>query len=216
MATTSSARPKLQGCVIVIDDDPEILAALATLLAMEDHVCMTFPSALAFLEAVERKSFLPAHPCCVLCDVKMPELDGLELQRHLARFQTIPVLLMSGASGAHEVVDAFRAGAVDFLIKPFTAETLLQAVARALQYSDALHHQHKRQDQLAVRIATMTKREREVARHVAKGLSNQAIADELGIALRTVKLHRQRAMEKLGIVGTADLVRIVDETGLLP
>ena len=210
----ASSTEQLRGCVIIIDDDQEILAALASLLDMEGHVCMTFPSALAFLEAVERASFPPMHPCCVVCDVKMPELDGLELQRRLARFQNMPMLLMSGASGAPEAVDAFRAGAVDFLIKPFAAETLLQSVARALQYSAELHHQHKRQDRLAALIAAMTPREREVARLVAKGLTNQAIADELGIALRTVKLHRQRAMEKLGIAGTADLVRIVDETGL--
>jgi FixJ family two-component response regulator len=144
----------------------------------------------------------------------MPELDGLELQSRLTELVDAPLLLMSGASGAREAASAFRAGALDFLVKPIDADTLLIAVAKALATSTARQTQRGRQAELALRIATLTDRERDIARRVAQGQTNPAIAEQLGIALRTVKLHRQRALEKVGASGTADLVRIADEGNL--
>ena len=203
-----------RGRIVLIDDDAEILGALAALLDLEGYACETYPSALSYLNmrAFNRPQF--AGPNCVLCDVKMPGVDGLELQRRLAALDDTPLLLMSGASGAAEAVSAFRAGALDFLIKPVEAETLLPAVAKALLVSTERGRQRERSSGLAQRIASLTRRERDVMRCVARGEINRDIAQQLGIALRTVKLHRQRGMEKLGISTVADLARLADEGGL--
>lgn len=202
------------GRVVVIDDDTEILSALAALIEMEGYACETYASAPAYLQVLTyNRPFFPG-PCCVLCDVKMPELDGLDLQNRLAALNDTPLLMMSGASGAQEAVSAFRAGALDFLIKPIDAEILLAALAKALALSAERNMQSIRRSTLAERIASLTKRERDIARRVADGQTNPQIAEELGIALRTVKLHRQRAMEKIGAGGTTDLVRLADEGGL--
>ncbi len=208
------AKRSIRGRVVVIDDDVEILAALAALLALENYSCETYASALAYLE-VHGKQY-PGNfvPSCVLCDVKMPEVDGLELQSRLSALDDTPLLLMSGVSGAPEAVSAFRAGALDFLIKPLDADILLNAVLKALAVSAERQRLKERKLNLAGRIATLTKRELEIARKVALGQTNPSIAQELGIALRTVKLYRQRAMEKMGAKVTADLVRLADEGGL--
>lgn len=200
-----------RGRVVVIDDEADILAALATLIELEGYACETYGSAPAYLNVLNYNRPCFPGPCCVLCDVKMPELDGLELQSRLAQLDDTPFLLMSGASGAHEAASAFRAGAVDFLIKPIDADTLLDALAKALRIGAERQLRRGRQSALAARIASLTERERDIARRVASGQTNPAIAAELGIALRTVKLHRQRAMEKVGAGGTAELVRIADE-----
>jgi two-component system response regulator FixJ len=118
---------------------------------------------------------------------------------------------MSGASGAPEAASAFRAGVVDFLIKPLDADVLLAAVDKALKLSDQRQRVRAQQDRLAARLASLTDRENEIGRLVALGMTNAAIGEMLGIALRTVKLHRQRVMEKMGAASTADLVRIALE-----
>ncbi len=203
-----------RGRVVVIDDDPEILAALAALIELEGYACETYVSALDYLRVLTYNRPHFDGPSCVLCDVKMPELDGLDLQSRLAALDDTPLLLMSGASGAHEAASAFRAGAMDFLIKPVDADDLLTALTKALVASTERQLRRERQRMLATRIASLTERERDIARRVAAGQTNPVIAVELGIALRTVKLHRQRAMEKIGAVGTADLVRLADAGGL--
>lgn len=208
------ARRCAHGRVVVIDDDPDILDAIGALMLLEGYACDTHASGHAYLDAIRCNPSDFPGPSCVLSDVTMPEMDGLALQRLLAELGNTPLLLMSGASGAREVASAFRAGAVDFLIKPVDAEVLLSAVARALQISTERQRLSHRQTALAARIASLTQREREVAHAVTQGLTNACIADELGIALRTVKLHRQHALEKLGIHNTAELVRLADECGL--
>ena len=203
-----------RGRIVLIDDDREILEALAALLDLEGYVCEMYSSALGYLQdlALHHQSF--PGPSCVLCDVKMPELGGLELQRRLAEFDDVPLLLMSGASGAQEAVSAFRAGALDFLIKPIEAVVLIAAVTKALAVSVEQRRLRERQVDLVLRIASLTRRESEVARLVAQGEINRDIGRQLGMALRTVKLHRQRAMEKLDVSRVVDLARLVDESGL--
>ena len=203
-----------RGRIIVIDDDTQILSALGALMDLEGYACETYSSALAYLRG--RSERLPhfAGPSCLLCDVKMPELDGLTLQQRLMEEDDTPLLLMSGASGAQEAASAFRAGAQDFLIKPIDADELLAAIAKALIVSTERHANYLRAANLSARIASLTAREREVARYVAQGLTNPAIAIKLGLALRTVKLYRQNATEKLAACTTAELVRIADEGGL--
>ena len=203
-----------RGRVVVVDDDDEILSALAALLELEGYACETYASAMDYLHMLNDNRPCFAGPCCVLCDVKMPELDGLQLQSNLTELNDTPLLRMSGASGAQEAVSAFRAGALDFLIKPIGAETLLRAFNKALLTSTERHLLGTRKSALATKIATLTDREREIARRAAEGQTNPSIADELGISLRTVKLHRQRATEKLGAESIVDLARIADEGSL--
>jgi two-component system, LuxR family, response regulator FixJ len=199
-----------RGLITVIDDDAEILAALHAIIELEGYACETYASALAYLHALEHGRGRFPGPRCLLCDVKLPELDGLELQRRLATLDDTPVLLMSGLSGAPEAVSAFRAGALDFLIKPLDDATLFAAVGKALAVSAERQHEQARRRDLAARLATLTEREREVARRVARGQRNQDIAATLGIALRTVKRHRQQAMHKLGAATLVDLVHLLD------
>lgn len=203
-----------RGRVVIIDDDAEILAAYAALIEMEGHACDTYLSALAYLQVLDANRAVFPGPCCVLCDVHMPELGGLELQRRLTELDDTPLLLVSGASGAREVGSAFRAGVQDFLVKPVDADDLLAAIRKAMQVSFERQRQGVRKAELDARSASLTAREREIARRVTRGQTNATIAHELGIALRTVKLHRQRAMEKVGATDTPSLVRIADEARL--
>jgi FixJ family two-component response regulator len=199
-----------RGRVVVIDDDSEILAAFSALLELSGYACETYLSAIDYLHVLNYNRPCFAGPSCVLCDVKLPDIDGLELQRRLAELGDIPIVLMSGLSGAEEAVCAFRAGALDFLIKPIDADQLLDAVQQALTISRKRQIVRQQRTRLAERTADLTEREREVARCVAQGQTNQAIASELRIALRTVKLYRQRAMKKIGAETIADFIRIVD------
>jgi FixJ family two-component response regulator len=201
-----------RGRIVVIDDDPEILAALRALFELEQYACETYDSALAYLrELADGPAPFPG-PCCLLCDVRLPELDGLELQRRLAGQDEIPMLLMSGSSGAPEAISAFRAGVMDFLIKPLDDESLLVAVANALAVSAERQQRRARRRELAARLAALTDREREVARRVVQGQRNLEIAAALGIGLRTVKRYRGHVMEKLRAETLVDLVRILDES----
>jgi FixJ family two-component response regulator len=204
----------LRGHIAVIDDDSEILFALSALLTLEGYACDTYTSAQAYLLGLNSNRPNFPGPRCVLSDIRMPGLDGLELQTRLANRDDTPLLLMSGASSVEDAVLAFRSGALDFLIKPIDAELLLQAIRKGLELSVQRQQWYLRQSDLSMRISQLTGRERDVARRVATGLTNPAIADELGIAVRTVKLHRQRAMEKLGAQSTAELVRIADAGSL--
>lgn len=202
------------GCVIVIDDDAEILAALKSLIEMEGYACETYNSAGAYLHILNSDTPCFPGPRCVLCDMKMPEIDGLELQTRLAELDGTPLIFMSGGSSTQDAISAFRGGALDFLIKPMDATALLSAVAKALRVNADRRQSTERKAVIATRISSLTERERSVARRVSQGQTNLSIASELGIALRTVKLHRQRAMEKVGVRRVADLVRVADEGGL--
>lgn len=204
----------LKGRVVVIDDDPTIVMALAALLELEGYACETHASAEAYLQVLNynRPSFSGPH--CVLSDLMMPGMNGLELQARLAALGDTPLLLMSGGSGVNEAVSGFRGGALDFLVKPIEADTLLAAVAHALDVSRERQRVQQRKSELAARKDSLTERELSVARLVAQGRINAEIAQDMGIALRTVKFHRQRVMEKLHAQTVADLVRIADEAGL--
>ena len=202
------------GRVVIIDDDSEVLAALAALLELKGYAVETYSSALAYLQVLTTNQAVFPGPSCVLCDVRMPEMDGLQFQHRMADFDHVPLLLMSGHSGAQEAVTGFQAGAHNFLIKPFGTHVLLDAVAQALAASAEHQQIDAHRSDLAKRVASLTGREREVSRRVAQGSMNRHIADEFGIALRTVKLHRHRAMEKLGASTLADLVRLADLAGL--
>lgn len=204
------ARRCARGLVVLIDDDPEILAAFAAMLDMEGYACERYLSAQAYLERLDADEPCFPGPVCLLCDISMPEIDGLALQQRLAEMGGAPMLLMSGVSGAREAASAFRAGAVDFLVKPIDVEVLLAAVSQALTVSAQQQRRQASDICLKASMESLTARERDVALQVCAGLTNPEIADQLGLALRTVKLYRQHAMEKLGAESVADLVRVVD------
>ena len=152
-------------------------------------------------------------PSCLLCDLRMPEIDGLALQRQLQGRDVPPMVLMSGQSLPQEVVAAFHGGAIDFLIKPFDAAELLLAVAKALSTNAVQHTVAQRQLDAAALVASLTDKELKVIQLVVQGQTNPQIMVSLDIALRTVKLHRQRAMEKLGLDSVAALGRFAQEVG---
>jgi FixJ family two-component response regulator len=199
------------GQVFIIDDDADILRGLRGLVELEGHQCQTFGSASAFLEAFNRIAWNGAEPSCILCDVKMPDTDGLTLQSRLKAQADVPLILMSGTSGASEAVAGLRAGAVHFLIKPMDASELLAAIAEALALSRARKNLSGRREQRQQLWARLTPREAAVARLVARGTTNLGAALQLGITERTVKFHRQRVFEKLGLAGVPGLVRFLEE-----
>lgn len=199
-----------RGCVILVDDEEDIRIAYASLIEIQGYACETHVSATDFLAALHANRPRFPGPVCVLCDVNMPELDGLELQRHLEKYPEMPLIFISGSSGLQEAVTGFRAGALDFLIKPVDAGQLYAAVARALALSTERRHQSQRESELAARLATLSARELEIARQIVRGWTNREVSEALGIAERTVKLHRQRAMRKLDAATLADLVRLID------
>jgi len=172
------------------------------------------PSAAHFLQALARGEPVYPGPCCVVSDVRMPDIDGLELLGRLQEIEELPLILMSGGSGIREAIDAFHLGVVDFLVKPFETDTFLAAISKGLSISARQQQRRLRQMELQVRVDSLTPREREVASQVALGRLNREIAEQLAISERMVKMHRQSAMDKLGVQSTAELARMVDRAGL--
>lgn len=210
MSDPNKLAPKSTGLVIIIDDDPEILDAFSGLMLMEHYECLTFTSGSDFLEFCSEGRLSVNTPICVLCDVKMPGLDGLEIQQRLLETkECCPLILMSGLSGAEEAVCAFRAGAYDFLIKPIDISHLLSVIAKALRHSEKTTNDLSQRTHAQHRLNLLSARERQVAERVAKGMTNLGISIDLGISLSTVKFHRKRALEKLQVVGATGLVRLL-------
>ena len=203
-----------QGHVVLVDDDEAVASAFRAALEYEGYRCSVFASAIALLADCAFLRSTPTVPTCILSDMKMPEMNGLELQRSLPNAAFIPLVFVSGASGAAEAAAGFRAGAMDFLVKPVELPVLIAAVEAALARSAGAIAQAAAKESLLRRVALLTPREREVARLAASGATNQETADALGIALRTAKYHRQQAMGKLEADSLAALVRMVDEGGL--
>jgi FixJ family two-component response regulator len=169
----------------------------------------TFPSAQEFL----RQHDAGAAGCVVL-DLSMPDLDGLELQQTLAREgDHCPVIFISGRSDVVSSVRAMKAGAVDFLTKPFDQKQFLAAVRAALEKDRSARAQRAERTSIGMRVAALTPREREVMAHVVAGHLNKHIAAALGIAEKTVKVHRARVMKKMGIGSVAELVWLVGRGG---
>ncbi len=200
----------LRGRIVLIDDDAEIISVMQALLDMEGYHCESYLSAQEFLQVEIDPELKFPGPWCVLSDVKMPEVDGLTLQKLLVDKGNPPLILMSGGSGAYEAVEGLRTGAIDFLIKPFDVDVLLVAVEEAMSKStesQVFLDSHANAKKL---FSTLTSRELEVIQLLMLGKINREIAEELDIALRTVKLHRQHAFEKLGVSKIVDLVKLVE------
>lgn len=190
--------------VFVVDDDEAVRDSLKILLSAAGYAVELYPSARAFLEGNGG-----AKAGCLLADVRMPDMDGLELQEELLhRNAGLPVIIMTGHGDVPLAVRAMKAGAVDFLEKPFNRTQLLASIEKALQCSDATAISSAGAQTARTRIAKLTDRERDVFDLLVAGHQSKAIANKLSISPRTVQVHRGRVMHKLSVQSLQDLVRL--------
>jgi len=196
--------------VFLVDDDLSILRALTRLLRVGGHQVSAFRSPRDFLTQHDA-----AVPGCVVLDLAMPGLNGLELQAALAAAGSQrPIVFISGHGDVPSSVRAMKAGAVDFLTKPVSQENLLAAIQRAIECDRVMRQTRAELQAIDERLNRLTPREREVFQHVVAGQLNKQIAVDLGTVEKTVKVHRSRVMEKMGVRSLADLVRIAERIGL--
>ena len=195
--------------VFVVDDDLAVLKGLARVLRSAGLEVATFSSPSEFLEQHD-----PRAAGCLVLDVAMPDLNGLELQKALtAKGSAIPIIFLTGRADIPMSVQAMKGGALDFLTKPVNDEDLLKVVAAALE-KDRIERQSRAElDEIQERFATLTPREREVLTHVVSGQLNKQIANDLGTVEKTVKVHRARVMEKMKVNSVAELVRLTERLG---
>lgn len=190
--------------VYIVDDDDGMRRALSTLLGTIGHTTMAFASPTEFLSKYD-----PSRPACLVLDVRMPEMSGLEVQQKLNRSGSmLPVILMTGHGDIPMAVQAMKDGAFDFLQKPFRDEDLLDRIRRALQQDDENRRSVQRHADLRQRANSLTPREREVMAMVVDGRANKVIAIDLGLSERTVEIHRANVMEKMGANSVAHLVKM--------
>ena len=194
------------GHVVVIDDDASIRRSLSTLLTRAGYHVSVYESADLFLQAPE----LP-KPCVILLDMRMPGTLGVDLQAHLQRMApSVPIVFASGDSRSEEIIRAMKQGAVDFLLKPFTPQVLLDTLQSAMQQAVNTHKQDHRVDKVKALLKCLTAREFEVCSWIVRGYTNQHIAELDGGAAATVKLHRARVMNKLGVETLPDLIKLLE------
>jgi len=193
--------------VFVVDDDPSVRSSLKFLMSSVGLQVESFDSADALL-----KRKLPDAPSCLVLDVRLRGLSGLDFQRELAaRNCLMPIIFITGHGDIPMTVRAMKAGAVEFLTKPFRDQDLLDAVRIALEKDGERREREKEVSGLKERYDSLTPREQEVISLVVSGMLNKQIADQLGTAENTVKVHRSRAMEKMHAQSVADLVRMVEK-----
>jgi RNA polymerase sigma factor (sigma-70 family) len=191
--------------VFVVDDDPSVRRAITRLLRAKGLRVEAFNSAAAFLAAAPK-----SDRACVLLDLQMPGTDGLSLQERMTDVGIgYPIVFVTGTGNVASSVRAMKAGAIDFLEKPFDGDDLLGAVERALDIHAERHQKQLRADELDRLLGRLTPRESEVMELVATGLRNRTVAERLGISERTVKVHRGRVMKKLSVRSIPDLARLL-------
>jgi FixJ family two-component response regulator len=196
----------------IVDDDPSFRTAVSRLLRAAKYEVRGYASAAEFLN-----SGPCAGPGCILLDLRMPGVGGLDLQQSLARMEErLPIIFLTGHGDIPASVRAMKAGAVDFLTKPIRRETLLGAVENALGVDAKGRAAREVLRELQNRYENLTPREREVLAHVVSGKLNKQIAFDLGTAERTIKAHRASIMEKLGVQSVAELARLAQQLGIEP
>lgn len=192
--------------IYLVDDDPAILKALSRLLRSAGYEPIAFASAKQFLERYE-----PNAPGCLVLDLSMPGTTGLELQQWLLQTESpLPVIFLTGRGDIPSSVRAMKQGAVDFLTKPVNDTALLKAIHEASQRESQARTARAEAAAIETRLATLTPRQREVLEHVVTGQLNKQIADDLGTVEKTIKVHRARVMEKMGVQSLAELVRLAE------
>jgi FixJ family two-component response regulator len=203
--------PDVTPIVFVVDDDISVRESLELLLKSAGWRSETFASAQAFL-AHKR----PIAPCCLVLDVSLPGLNGLELQQQLAECTDMPIIFITGYGDVPMTVRAMKAGAVEFLTKPFKDDVLVDAIRGAIERSRAALHQESEMQELRTCYASLTPREREVMGLVVSGLLNKQVGGELGISEITVKAHRGQMMRKMKADSLPDLVTMAAKLGVRP
>ncbi|MBI3917937.1 MAG: response regulator transcription factor [Betaproteobacteria bacterium] len=191
--------------IYIVEDDDALRDSLCWLIESAGHRVVAFPNAECFLAAYQ-----PGAGACLVLDVRMPGMSGLQLQEMLLRLhQNIPTIFVTGHGDVPMAVNAIKRGALDFIEKPFRDQELLTKIERAVQIERELADPRARYRLIAPRLATLTIREREVMRRVVDGRPNKCIAKDLAISIKTVEAHRSKMMEKLGVNSVAELVRVV-------
>jgi len=202
--------PAATTIVFVVDDDPSVRKSLTRVIAAAGYAVETFVSASEFLERAP-----VSGPCCLVLDVRMPGVTGMDLQSTLAQaVHRIPVVFITGHGDVAMGVAAMKAGAVDFLTKPFASKDLLGAIQRAVERDTRTLGTEARTGEIQARVKTLTRRERQVFALVVTGMLNKQIAAELGVVEKTVKVHRARVMDKMRAGSVAELVRLADDVGV--
>jgi two-component system response regulator FixJ len=195
--------------VFIVDDDAGVRASVRMLLKSIGIAATPLASAQEFLE-----SFDPAQPGCLVLDIRMPGMSGLELQQQLnLRGATIPVIFVTGHGDVPMAVEAMRHGAFDFLQKPFRDQELIDRIQRALAHDGQIRAAMRRHDEIHARLGSLTARETEVLKLLTEGHPNKVMAAKLGVSQRTVEIHRAHVMEKMAAGSLAELVRMVMEAG---
>ena len=198
--TTSTSR---QPTVFVVDDDPSALKAACYLIESFGLSAAGFSSARQFLDA-----FDPEQPGCLVLDMRMPGMTGLELQRQLVEAGvTLPIVIVSGHGDVASCAQAFRAGAVDFLEKPVSDDVLLERLKEAIAKDARIRRARETNPHFFARLSQLTPREREVMELLAQGRSMKQIAMDFGISIQTASKHRLRLLEKLGVANDIELVK---------
>jgi two-component system, LuxR family, response regulator FixJ len=191
--------------VYIVDDDDGVRSSIRLLLKSIGLTATTMASAQEFLAA-----FDPTQPGCLVLDIRMPAMSGMELQQQLnLRGATIPVIFITGHGDVPMAVEAMQHGAFDFLQKPFRDQDLIDRVQKALARDRETRLSLQKHDQIRARLESLTPREREVLDLMIKGQQNKVMAGELGLSQRTVEIHRAHVMEKMGAHSVAQLVRMV-------
>lgn len=210
--SSAEPNPENQSYVFVVDDDRSVRRALGRLLSTSGYRVEVFESAEQFLE-----SGYIGHAGCLIVDLQMPGLSGLDLQQRLAdEMVDMPIIFLTGHGDIPTSVRAIKDGAIDFLTKPVEAARLFEVVPQALQAGAARRSQSAAIESIRERVALLTARETEVMHLVATGMLNKQIGYELGTSEKTIKVHRARVMEKLRVSSVAELVRLVDRLGASP
>jgi FixJ family two-component response regulator len=196
--------------VFVVDDDESMRKGLSNLVRSVDLCVKSFASAPEFLEMK-----LPDAPCCLVLDIRLPGVSGLDFQAKLAAAKIdIPVIFMTGHGDIPMTVRAMKAGAVEFLTKPFRDQDMLDAIQVALERDKSRHEKENAVSVLRAKFDSLTRREQEVMACVTRGLMNKQVAAEIGITENTVKVHRGNVTRKMGAKSLADLVRMADILGI--
>ena len=198
--------------VLIVDDDAAVRDSLRALLESSSFAVREFDSAKALLQTPELN-----RSACVIADIRMPDMDGLALQEELLRRQVgVPVIIVTGHGDVPLAVRAMKAGAVDFIEKPFDERLMLDSVGRAIALSKETRSQASLSHAAESRIAMLTARERQVLEHLVAGRANKVIAHELDISPRTVEIHRAHLMEKMQARSLSDLIRHALAAGISP
>jgi FixJ family two-component response regulator len=198
--------------VLIVDDDPEVRQALSSLFRSVGLEPRLFASTAEFLQHK-----LPEAPCCIVLDIRLPGVGGLDFQAQLTRGNIhIPIVMITGHGDIPMSVRAMKAGAIDFLPKPFRHQDMLDAVARAIERDGKRRDSEKLLAEIQGRFESLTSREREIMTLVTAGLMNKQVAAEVGLSEITVKIHRGHLMRKMGVRSLADLVRAAEALGLRP